>query len=983
MSTPAAVVDDPLQAVLDEAQQLMESLGSSNNAALPSSRTASFAIDSDDDEDFLGDVPLNATAPSHPLDASISLEHVSMPMMNHPLAAASVPNIQEESMEFVPNLYQSSFSTGLHQQQQLQQQQQQSQLSYGTLHASYSSTTPVSLDSFKASTSRLASNFASFAQRAAQVTTTAVGTTPAPLSVGSQSINSPSFFSMNQSFSSVSAAAKVSPFAPLPSPPASSIFGDLDQEQKTELVAAHLRHDSSSSSSLLPGERVIMFLADLPQVSDSSGFRYAAQQQPGAEPVIWCCAMTYYRILLFAVKETYRPPSTTTAASSTTEPAPPVTLDNTPAGWNAACWSSLNVAGVSVPPRQIPLSAIEKIEKSASVGGGMSTGPVASLVPGMNYSGLGAASPNGGGAVALLIVGKDNGRWLRFATSSVADTLKALEALQTYAFPGRRNLGYLFAFESKRTAVLDSVVVDASGQKTVTLPPVRKRFDAHAEFARQWTRADAALDANSQPHHQPWTLYSKVNGNYQLCGSYPCVVAGPATIDENTADGQRILRQCALFRSEARWPALTWSASAGSGASLWRCSQPKIGLQGNRSPADELLVKHIMDSAQAANARSASSRLSMSPALIQQLTGSPDLSNWLPEAGCGLKIMDLRPRASAMANRTGGYGYENTSNYLGCTLQFCNITNIHGVRDAYQKLSSLCISPTTSDLSWTSSIEETKWLGHVRLILSAAWEAAYWIHVHRLPVLLHCSHGWDRTSQVAVLAQLLLDPYFRTREGFACVVEKDFMSFGHPFHTRCAHGEGRGEGGTSSTSGSNSTDEGQISPIFIQFLDCVYQVVQLYPECFEFNTRYLLLLSEHVYSCRFGNLLCDTERERELVAGIRQRTHSVWDYLDEREDTRNPGYDPTSKGVLLMPLPTLLRNVTLWTDRHCLHGPKSTNRALSPGADVFASLPFAHDQQGPLLTRMETFARVSRAVESNGESKGNDNGEASSGASPS
>lgn len=34
------------------------------------------------------------------------------------------------------------------------------------------------------------------------------------------------------------------------------------------------------------------------------------------------------------------------------------------------------------------------------------------------------------------------------------------------------------------------------------------------------------------------------------------------------------------------------------------------------------------------------------------------------------------------------------------------------------------------------------------------------------PVLVHCSDGWDRTSQLASLAQLLLDPYYRTIEGF-------------------------------------------------------------------------------------------------------------------------------------------------------------------------------------------------------------------------
>lgn len=94
-------------------------------------------------------------------------------------------------------------------------------------------------------------------------------------------------------------------------------------------------------------------------------------------------------------------------------------------------------------------------------------------------------------------------------------------------------------------------------------------------------------------------------------------------------------------------------------------------------------------------------------------------------------------------------------------------------------MSALCLNSTTSDVQFGSLLEDTKWLSYVRLILAASWEAAYWMHVYRMPVLLHCSHGWDRTSQVAVLSQLLLDPYYRTREGFSTLVEKDFMCFGY------------------------------------------------------------------------------------------------------------------------------------------------------------------------------------------------------------
>jgi protein tyrosine/serine phosphatase len=35
-----------------------------------------------------------------------------------------------------------------------------------------------------------------------------------------------------------------------------------------------------------------------------------------------------------------------------------------------------------------------------------------------------------------------------------------------------------------------------------------------------------------------------------------------------------------------------------------------------------------------------------------------------------------------------------------------------------------------------------------------------------MPVLIHCSDGWDRTAQLSSLALLMLDPYYRTIKGF-------------------------------------------------------------------------------------------------------------------------------------------------------------------------------------------------------------------------
>lgn len=58
--------------------------------------------------------------------------------------------------------------------------------------------------------------------------------------------------------------------------------------------------------------------------------------------------------------------------------------------------------------------------------------------------------------------------------------------------------------------------------------------------------------------------------------------------------------------------------------------------------------------------------------------------------------------------------------------------------------------------------------------------------------------------------QLILDPYYRTLEGFEVLVEKEWCSFGHMFGLR-AH--------------SDSPTES--SPVFLQWLDAVWQVFMI------------------------------------------------------------------------------------------------------------------------------------------------------------
>ena len=83
-------------------------------------------------------------------------------------------------------------------------------------------------------------------------------------------------------------------------------------------------------------------------------------------------------------------------------------------------------------------------------------------------------------------------------------------------------------------------------------------------------------------------------------------------------------------------------------------------------------------------------------------------------------------------------------------------------------------------------------------------------------MLVHCSDGWDRTSQLCSLAGILLDPFYRTMIGFQTLVEKDWIRFGHQFAVRMGQGI-------------NQPASEERSPVFLQFLDCVSQLVHQFP----------------------------------------------------------------------------------------------------------------------------------------------------------
>lgn len=440
---------------------------------------------------------------------------------------------------------------------------------------------------------------------------------------------------------------------------------------------------------------------------------------------------------------------------------------------------------------------------------------------------------------------------------------------------------------------------------------------------------------------RPWFRLTRVQqplNRYGRTPTYPFRIVVP------NAASDELLLDVMSARSRARIPAVSF-VYLRNGAALARCSQPLTRSSFMRADGElcSMLTNDYTEHNAAPNQDMSKTRAAAA-AVVETVAQTstkppPPLFDTDVEEGktsgketCGsspvnqqqedlprrqrtLVVMDCRPYSAALGNANLGGGYENGSTHYFCDVRFGNIENIHAVSKSFAKLKELIqrFSGTEPKSGFLQKLHETKWLQHIQNVMQCSNNIADSLERGE-SCLVHCTDGWDRTPQTVATAMLLLDPFYRTIVGFCVLVEKEFCSMGHKFAERCSH-QVKGDTVYVLDPGVSASDteaqppsqqqhqqqqQLQPSPIFVQWMDVVFQIVRQFPRRFEFTPRLLEYLSTEVYACLHGTFLCNGEKER-MFEGVRLNTASIWTdivrtALREREGKAplyfvNPAYD--------------------------------------------------------------------------------------------
>ncbi|CAL8247717.1 unnamed protein product [Lota lota] len=171
---------------------------------------------------------------------------------------------------------------------------------------------------------------------------------------------------------------------------------------------------------------------------------------------------------------------------------------------------------------------------------------------------------------------------------------------------------------------------------------------------------------------------------------------------------------------------------------------------------------------------------------------------------------------------------------------------------AHSRLRALCLGDISNsvivpDDKWLSTLESTHWLDYTRCCLRKAGEVACLLRGGHMTVALQESEDRDMGCLVSSLVQVMCDPHCRTQGGFQGLVQKEWVMSGHRFYSRLNY---------------HRDNDKEEAPVFLLFLDCVWQLWSQFPSRFQLTDHFLLALYDSAHLPLFSSFLANCQRER-------------------------------------------------------------------------------------------------------------------------
>ncbi|XBW37558.1 hypothetical protein QEN19_003139 [Hanseniaspora menglaensis] len=253
---------------------------------------------------------------------------------------------------------------------------------------------------------------------------------------------------------------------------------------------------------------------------------------------------------------------------------------------------------------------------------------------------------------------------------------------------------------------------------------------------------------------------SNANKHYSICPTYSQKIILPKKVSIS------LINHLNNFRDQRRLPILSYYNGKNI---LLRCSQPMMGVLNKNNVQDEKLIKEYIKAA--------------------------DANNNLKSQKSKLMIIDCRPLKNAMAQQyiMGGgseqvvnYQYDDIpGNYQSTKKIFLNLPNIHIVCSQFEQmlLKYSLKSTINADILEKSSLDFNWYITISQTLESLDYLLKEYL-LNSTHLLIHCTHGWDRTSMMTSLIMICTDPFYRTIKGFFVLIQLEWLDYGFRFAER-------------------------------------------------------------------------------------------------------------------------------------------------------------------------------------------------------